>query len=172
LITGGSRGLGAALAKELARQGARLVLVARGAEALGEVAGAIRAAGGEAHALAADVGAKDEVYAIAGAAASLVGEVDLVVLAGKGTTELRLGPGTRRRVVDGILTGVHDVATSHFALLESFAPRRLLDRAHVFAEAHGYRSHEFGDAILVLAAPAAPASPADPGRGPRLGETL
>jgi NAD(P)-dependent dehydrogenase (short-subunit alcohol dehydrogenase family) len=79
LITGASRGLGAALAAELARQGARLVLVARGAAALGEVAGAIRAVGGEAHAVAADVGSKDEVYAIAGTAASLVGEVDLVV---------------------------------------------------------------------------------------------
>jgi NAD(P)-dependent dehydrogenase (short-subunit alcohol dehydrogenase family) len=79
LITGASRGLGAALARELARQGARLALVARGEQALDEVAGAIRATGGEAHAIAADVGAKDEVYAIAGAAAALVGDVEVVV---------------------------------------------------------------------------------------------
>ncbi|HEV3460019.1 MAG TPA: SDR family oxidoreductase [Thermoanaerobaculia bacterium] len=79
VITGASRGLGAALAQVLARQGARLALVARGEQALDEVAGAIRAAGGEAHAIAADVGAKDEVYPIAGAAASLVGEVEVVV---------------------------------------------------------------------------------------------
>ena len=79
LITGASRGLGAALARELGRQGARLALVARGGAALEEVAGAIREAGGEAHAIRADVGAKDEVYAIAGAAAALVGDVDLVV---------------------------------------------------------------------------------------------
>ena len=79
LITGASRGLGAALARELARQGARLALVARGEKALGEVAGAIRAAGGEAHAIAADVGAKDAVYPIAGAAAALVGEVEVLV---------------------------------------------------------------------------------------------
>jgi NAD(P)-dependent dehydrogenase (short-subunit alcohol dehydrogenase family) len=79
MITGASRGLGAALAQVLARQGARLALVARGEQALDEVAGAIRAAGGEAHAIAADVGAKDEVYPIAGAAASLVGEVEVVV---------------------------------------------------------------------------------------------
>lgn len=79
LITGASRGLGAALARELARQGARLALVARGEQALDEVAAAIRAAGGEAHAIVADVGAKDEVYAIAGAAASLVGEVEVLV---------------------------------------------------------------------------------------------
>jgi NAD(P)-dependent dehydrogenase (short-subunit alcohol dehydrogenase family) len=79
LITGASRGLGAALAQVLARQGARLALVARGEEALDEVVGAIRAAGGEAHAIAADVGAKDEIYPIAGAAGSLVGEIEVVV---------------------------------------------------------------------------------------------
>ena len=79
LITGASRGLGAALARELARQGAKVALVARGLGALEEVVGAIRAEGGEAHAIAADVGSKDDVYAIAGAAASLVGDVDLVV---------------------------------------------------------------------------------------------
>jgi NAD(P)-dependent dehydrogenase (short-subunit alcohol dehydrogenase family) len=79
LITGASRGLGAALARELARRGARLALVARGGEALERVAGEIRAAGGEAHAIAADVGSKDDVYAIAGTAAALVGDVEVVV---------------------------------------------------------------------------------------------
>src|SRR2546426_12636387 len=79
VITGASRGLGAALARELARRGGRLVLVARGARDLDEVAGAIRAAGSEAHAIAADVGVREEAYAIAGAAAALVGDVDLLV---------------------------------------------------------------------------------------------
>ena len=79
LITGASRGLGAALAKELARRGARLVLVARGETDLDAVVAEIRAPGGEAHAIAADVGSKDDVYAIAGAAAALVGDVDVVV---------------------------------------------------------------------------------------------
>jgi len=68
----------------------------------------------------------------------------------KGMTELLLGPRTQRRVVDGIVTGVHEAATSHFTLLESFAPRPLLERAHALAEAHGYMSHEFGDAVVIL----------------------
>jgi NAD(P)-dependent dehydrogenase (short-subunit alcohol dehydrogenase family) len=79
VITGASRGLGAALATELAGQGARLVLVARSEQALSDVVEAIRDGGGQAHAIAADVGSKDDVYAIAGAASSLVGEVDIVV---------------------------------------------------------------------------------------------
>lgn len=79
LITGASRGLGAALAHVLARQGARLALVARGVDALDGVAAAINAAGGEAHAVVGDVGAKEEIYPIAGAAGSLVGDIDVVV---------------------------------------------------------------------------------------------
>lgn len=67
-----------------------------------------------------------------------------------GTTDLLLGPELRPRVVDGIVTGVHDAETSHFRLLESFAPRDLLDRAHALADARGYHDHEFGDAVLVL----------------------
>jgi NAD(P)-dependent dehydrogenase (short-subunit alcohol dehydrogenase family) len=79
LVTGGSRGLGAALGRVLAREGARVVLVARGAGELEAVAQAIRTAGGEAHALAADVGDPRAAAALAGAAAALVGPIDLLV---------------------------------------------------------------------------------------------
>jgi NAD(P)-dependent dehydrogenase (short-subunit alcohol dehydrogenase family) len=79
LITGGSRGLGAALARTLARRGARVVLVARGGHDLDAVVDEIRTAGGEAHAVVADVGDKNAVHPIAGAAAALVGPVDLLV---------------------------------------------------------------------------------------------
>ena len=79
MVTGGSRGLGAALGAELARRGARVVLVARGEEALRREAAAIRRAGGEAHALVADVGDKESVYPLAGAAAALVGPIDVLV---------------------------------------------------------------------------------------------
>lgn len=67
-----------------------------------------------------------------------------------GTTDLLLGPERRPRIVDGIVTGVHEFATSHYTLLESFAPRALLDRAHTFAESARYLGHEFGDTVLVL----------------------
>jgi NAD(P)-dependent dehydrogenase (short-subunit alcohol dehydrogenase family) len=79
LVTGASKGLGRALAGELARRGARLVLVARGADALERAAAEIRAEGGEAHALAYDVGDKEAIYPLAGAAQALLGRVDAVI---------------------------------------------------------------------------------------------
>jgi NAD(P)-dependent dehydrogenase (short-subunit alcohol dehydrogenase family) len=79
LVTGASRGLGAALARELARRGVKVALVAREREPLEAVAAEIRAAGGEAHAIDADVGDKRAIHAIAGAAAALVGPIDAVI---------------------------------------------------------------------------------------------
>jgi len=79
LVTGASRGLGAALVQELARGGARVAAVARDEAALAKVVDAARAAGGEAHAIAADVADKDATYAISGSAAALVGPIDLVI---------------------------------------------------------------------------------------------
>lgn len=92
LVTGASRGLGRALAEQLARAGARVVLVARSAPELELVAQQIRAAGGEAYALPADVSRKQDVHAIAGGAAALVGPVDLLVhnASSLGPTPLRL----------------------------------------------------------------------------------
>jgi S-adenosylmethionine:tRNA ribosyltransferase-isomerase len=64
-------------------------------------------------------------------------------------TRLRIGPGFRPRVVTGLLTGMHEPDSSHFALLTAFAPAGLLHAAHRFAEDAGYLGHEFGDSCLV-----------------------
>lgn len=55
LVTGASRGLGEGVARALASQGVRVMLAARDGNAAAAVAREIAAAGGEAHALAADV---------------------------------------------------------------------------------------------------------------------
>jgi NAD(P)-dependent dehydrogenase (short-subunit alcohol dehydrogenase family) len=79
IITGASRGLGRALAVELGRRGAKVVLVARASAELATAVAEVRAAGGEAHAVAADIGDKAAIHAISGAAAALVGPIDVLV---------------------------------------------------------------------------------------------
>jgi NAD(P)-dependent dehydrogenase (short-subunit alcohol dehydrogenase family) len=79
LITGASRGLGRALFGELARAGARVVGVARGAEAIAQAAAELRAQGLDAHGLSGDIGDKRDIHRIAGAAAALVGPIHVLV---------------------------------------------------------------------------------------------
>jgi S-adenosylmethionine:tRNA ribosyltransferase-isomerase len=67
-----------------------------------------------------------------------------------GTTDLVLSAAHRPRVVDAVLSGLHDPADSHFRLLEAFAPRDLLLAAWNLAVRHQLRSHELGDSLLVL----------------------
>jgi len=61
LVTGASRGIGAAVARELARNGAKVACVARSAEKLAETVEAIRQAGGEAEAFSCDVTNRESV---------------------------------------------------------------------------------------------------------------
>lgn len=79
LVTGASRGLGAAMAEEFAQRGAKVVLVAREEAPLGEVVERIRSRGHIAFGLPADVGDKGSIYPLAGAAAALVGPIDVLV---------------------------------------------------------------------------------------------
>jgi NAD(P)-dependent dehydrogenase (short-subunit alcohol dehydrogenase family) len=61
VVTGASRGIGAATAEAMATAGARVVLAARDAEALDDVARRIREAGGDATAVVTDVGREAQV---------------------------------------------------------------------------------------------------------------
>ena len=95
LITGGSRGLGRALALALGDAGTQVVVVARDKGPVDLVVATIRARGGQAHGIAADVADKDAVHAIAGQAAALVGPVDLLV-----NNASTLGPVPLRLLLD------------------------------------------------------------------------
>lgn len=95
VVTGGSEGLGAALGAELAARGARVALVARRVQPLEQAVARIRAAGGDAHAIVADMGDKHAIHAIAGQAGALVGPVDLLV-----HNASTLGPTPLRPLLD------------------------------------------------------------------------
>jgi 3-oxoacyl-[acyl-carrier protein] reductase len=79
LVTGASKGIGRAVADALAAEGCRVVLCARGEEELEAAAEEIRAAGGDAHAVAADMSEANEVERVAQETVSRFGTVDVLV---------------------------------------------------------------------------------------------
>jgi len=105
LVTGASRGLGRALAEQLAARGARVALVAREAGPLGDVVAGIRARGGEAHAIAADIADKRAIHRIAGQAQGLVGELGIAIhnASTLGPTPLRLLLDTECEDLEAVL---------------------------------------------------------------------
>lgn len=80
IVTGGSRGIGRAIALELAQRGARVVVnYHRSAEAAAEVVAAVEAAGGEATSKQADVGDFEQAAGLIQAALDTYGRIDILV---------------------------------------------------------------------------------------------
>jgi NAD(P)-dependent dehydrogenase (short-subunit alcohol dehydrogenase family) len=121
LVTGASSGIGRASAVELAGRGARLVLVARGREALEETAEEVRAAGAaEVLVCPADVLDEEAVRAAVTAAVDGFGRLDAVVHAAQvmayGTIE-----EVPRKVFETVVeTAVHGTAVVARAVLPVF----------------------------------------------------
>jgi S-adenosylmethionine:tRNA ribosyltransferase-isomerase len=68
---------------------------------------------------------------------------------GEGLADQRIGASSRLRVVDAIVSGVHEPGTSHHELLRAFASDEVLAGADTALLAGAYRSHEFGDSVLI-----------------------
>jgi len=80
VVTGSSRGIGAAIARRLAAEGARVVLNCHASkEAAEAVAAEIRQAGGEAAVIAADVSRFDEAQRLIQQALDTYGRIDILV---------------------------------------------------------------------------------------------
>lgn len=79
VITGASRGIGAAIAQAYAAAGAKVVLAGRKQAGVDDIAAAIRAAGGEALAVAAHTGDAAAVAGLAGHAVDTFGGIDILV---------------------------------------------------------------------------------------------
>ncbi|HEV7616680.1 MAG TPA: S-adenosylmethionine:tRNA ribosyltransferase-isomerase [Burkholderiaceae bacterium] len=71
------------------------------------------------------------------------------VRSGEGMATQRIGAGSRLHVIDAILSGTHEAGTSHYQLLRAFTDNATLGRADEELEAHAYRTHEFGDSVLI-----------------------
>ncbi|MFF1723994.1 S-adenosylmethionine:tRNA ribosyltransferase-isomerase [Streptomyces sviceus] len=75
---------------------------------------------------------------------------DGVVRARAGWTDLVVTPERGVRVVDGLLTGLHEPEASHLLMLEAVAGRAAIDRGYEEALRRSYLWHEFGDVHLLL----------------------
>lgn len=124
LVTGASRGIGAATAQALAAAGAHVILVARKVKALEAVEDAIHAAGGTSTIAPVDLTEPDAITRLASAIAGRWPTIDIMVLAAAYLPELT--PASQmepKQFNQALLTNV--VATQ--ALLAGFDP--LLRRA-------------------------------------------
>lgn len=71
------------------------------------------------------------------------------VSTGNGIARGRIARGTPLRVVDAVLTGVHQPGESHFELLRAFADDVLLAETSAALASYCYRTHEAGDSVLL-----------------------
>ncbi|MFD5825643.1 SDR family NAD(P)-dependent oxidoreductase [Lentzea sp. NPDC060358] len=118
LVTGASKGIGRALAAELARRGARVVLLARSRESLSEVAAGIREEGGTAEVVVGDLATADGPGAVLAELRERGLVVDLLVNnAGAGSVgpflTRPLGPqlGSVALNIDGLLALTYAIGT-------------------------------------------------------------
>lgn len=79
VVTGGSSGMGEATARYLAALGAKLVIGARRVDRIEAIAADIKAAGGTAIAVSADVTKRDDVQALVDAAVHTYGRIDVLI---------------------------------------------------------------------------------------------
>jgi 3-oxoacyl-[acyl-carrier protein] reductase len=79
VVTGATRGIGLAVAERLCREGGRVLLIARSADALDDAASRCAEAGGEASGLSLDVTAPDAGERLVTAAEERFGSVDVLV---------------------------------------------------------------------------------------------
>ena len=126
VITGAGRGIGAAIAAELARLGATVVLCGRTRGPLDSTAGAISKAGGRAEALECDVTDLHSVEAAAAHVAETLGRLDILVnnagVGGFGGPLHQLPPESWDQVLNTNLRGV-------YYCIRAFAPMMIRARA-------------------------------------------
>ena len=69
---------------------------------------------------------------------------------GRGWTRLHMTPDYALRVVDGLVTGLHEPQASHLDLLSAFVEPKRLQEAYQECIERGYLWHEFGDMNLIV----------------------
>jgi NAD(P)-dependent dehydrogenase (short-subunit alcohol dehydrogenase family) len=124
LITGGSRGLGFALAEEFAAHGARVSICARGEDALLRARARLEARGADVHAYRCDVSVREQVDGWVAEATERFGPVDVLV---NNAGVIAVGAFATQRVEDfAEVMDIHFWGTLYptFAVLPAMVARR------------------------------------------------
>ncbi|MBB3860915.1 NAD(P)-dependent dehydrogenase (short-subunit alcohol dehydrogenase family) [Novosphingobium hassiacum] len=138
LVTGASDGIGASTARFLAAEGATVAVHGRSAEKVAAVVASIVADGGVAHPVTGDVGIEADVEAVAKAASSALGAVDILVC----------NAGGRARAEPGYADTTADDYRASFQLNAGYSAQ-LINRL-----APAMREQGYGRIILVASAAA------------------
>jgi NAD(P)-dependent dehydrogenase (short-subunit alcohol dehydrogenase family) len=125
LITGAGRGIGRAIALQLAQRGARVAVAARSEDELVETTSAIPAPGGRAHAIVADLAAPGAGTALARRALDELGRVDIVINNAAVVAPLGASTGVDLTAFARAFTvNVTSLAELTFALVPAMVERR------------------------------------------------
>ena len=118
VVTGASKGLGKQMAESLAAAGAKVALVARNEQLLGEVEDGIRAAGGVAESIVADVSDEGAVADVASQVQERLGVCDILIN--------NAGINNRKSIVDFTLDEWNEIVginlTGPFLMSRAFVP--------------------------------------------------
>jgi NAD(P)-dependent dehydrogenase (short-subunit alcohol dehydrogenase family) len=119
LITGGGRGIGAAISRRLAQLGATAVVCGRTQGHIDETAAQIKAAGGQSQAIACDVSDWNSVAALANRVKEAFGRLDILVnnagIGAPGSPLHQLPPDKWDAILNTNLRGV-------FYMIRAFVP--------------------------------------------------
>ncbi len=137
IVTGGNSGIGKAIAKAYAKEGAKIVLAARRADQLKEAVDEIKAAGGEALAVPTDVTKEPDVIALFEKTLAAYGRVDVLInnagtVTRDKTEELSLAQW--QKVIDVNLTGAFLCAREAFKVMKGQKQGRIINIGSVSAK--------------------------------------
>jgi 3-oxoacyl-[acyl-carrier protein] reductase len=120
LVTGSSRGIGAAIAKRFAREGARVVVHGRDEQALSAVVGEIERSGGKAIHVTADVTKFAEIEAMRGDVEKELGPIEILVANAGGSFT---APGALEEIPEeGWRASIDGNLTATFLTIKSILP--------------------------------------------------
>nr|WP_295971507.1 acetoacetyl-CoA reductase [uncultured Bacillus sp.] len=142
IVTGGSRGIGSAIALELAKNGAKVVINYNSrSDAADKMVAEIQGIGGEAYAVQADVSKSEDAARLVQAAVDHFGQLDILVNnAGitRDTTFKRMSEEDWRKVIDVNLNSVYNTTSPALDHLIASESGRIINISSIIGQFGGF----------------------------------